>query len=121
MRTHTLIGANTLQSVRNKYPQNTMVNMGIAIARSHHEKWDGSGYPDGLSGEDSPLSARIMAVADVYDALRSRRPYKSPMSHEDSLKKILVGAGQYFDPMLVEALTSTADEFAHIHSRLASA
>jgi putative two-component system response regulator len=77
--------------------------MGIAIARSHHEKWDGNGYPDGLSGEDIPLCARIMALADVYDALRAKRPYKDGMSHEDAREIIIAGSGTHFDPDVVEA------------------
>ena len=114
MKTHSTIGADTLQSARRKYPRNTLLNMGIAIARSHHERWDGSGYPDGLAGEDIPLSARVMAVADVYDALRARRPYKEPFTHEEAAKVIEDGTGTHFDPALVEAFKSVAARFDEV-------
>lgn len=104
MKRHTLIGADTLREVRKKYVLNTYINMGIAIAQSHHEKWDGTGYPDGTSGEDIPLSARIMAITDVYDALRSQRPYKEPFSHEKSIEIIIEGSGTAFDPGIVKEL-----------------
>jgi len=73
MKTHAILGAQTLEAVRTKYPKNAFIDMGIAIAACHHEKWDGSGYPKGMAGADIPVCARIMAVADVYDALRSKR------------------------------------------------
>lgn len=117
MKRHTTIGANTLQKARGKYTKNAFLNMGIAIARSHQEKWDGSGYPDGLAGEDIPLSARIMAVADVYDALRSSRPYKTPFSHEESSTIILKGAGNHFDPAVVDVFDSVNAEFATIRDQ----
>jgi putative two-component system response regulator len=104
----------TLQSARNKYPKNAFINMGIAIARSQHEKWDGSGYPDGLVGEDIPLSAKIMAVSDVYDALRSKRPYKPAFTHEKSCEIIMEGAGRHFDPAVIEAFMAVEAEFAEI-------
>jgi putative two-component system response regulator len=113
MKTHASIGANTLMVVHNKYPKNTFLKMGIAIARSHHERWDGSGYPDGLAGERIPLSARIMAVADVYDALRSRRPYKPAFAHDRCVKIISEGSGRHFDPGVVDA-------FLEVESRLAT-
>jgi len=94
----------SLREVRKKYVLNTYINMGIAIAQSHHEKWDGTGYPDGTSGEDIPLSARIMAITDVYDALRSQRPYKEPFSHEKSIEIIIEGSGTAFDPGIVKEL-----------------
>jgi putative two-component system response regulator len=103
MKTHASLGANTLMVVHNKYPRNAFLKMGIAVARSHHERWDGSGYPDGLVGERIPLSARIMAVADVYDALRSRRPYKPGFAHDRCVKIITEGSGKHFDPGVVEA------------------
>jgi len=118
MKTHTLIGAKTLQTARNNYPRNTFLNMGVAIARSHHEKWNGSGYPDGLSGENIPLSARIMAVADVYDALRSKRPYKDAFTHEESCSIIRGGSGQHFDPAIVDAFIAVETEFAEIRVRM---
>jgi putative two-component system response regulator len=114
IKTHTTIGAMTLQSVRAKYPQNAFINMGIALTRSHHEKWDGSGYPDGFAGEDIPLSGRIVSLADVYDALRSKRTYKEAFSHEQSCTIIREGAGKHFDPAVVDAFVSLGSEFAEI-------
>ena len=114
MKTHATIGADTLQSARKKYPRNFLLNMGIAIARSHHERWDGTGYPDGLAGEDIPLSARVMAVADVYDALRSIRPYKEPFTHMEAVKAIEDGAGTHFDPALVGAFRVVAERFDEV-------
>jgi len=102
MKKHTSIGAETLSAVRGQYPKNAFLNMGIAIARSHHEKWDGNGYPDGLAGDDIPLSARIVAVADTYDALISLRPYKPPFSHEKACDIIMQESGSHFDPGVVE-------------------
>lgn len=122
MKTHTLIGAKALQTVRSKYPKNGFLNMGIAIARSHHERWDGSGHPDGLAGEDIPLAGRIMALADVYDALRSKRPYKEPISHEEACRVILEGDGRtkpdHFDPQVLEAFEAVEAEFAEIRQRM---
>jgi len=118
MKTHTMIGANTLQTARSRYPKNAFINMGIAIARSHHEKWGGNGYPDGLVGEDIPLAARIMAVSDVYDALRSKRPYKSAFTHEKSCEIIMEGAGRHFDPAVINAFTALNAEFAETRNRM---
>lgn len=114
MKQHVVIGAQTLMEVYEKYPKNVFVNMGIVIARCHHEKWDGSGYPEGLSGEDIPVSARIMAVADVYDALSSRRCYKPAYSHDDSCQAIFDGSGGHFDPAVVEGFRTIADQFPEI-------
>lgn len=87
------------------------------IAHGHHEKWDGSGYPQGLSGDAIPLSARIMAVADVYDALISRRVYKPPFSHARAIGMIVEGRGTHFDPDIVDALLDIADDFLNIANR----
>lgn len=89
------------------------------VARSHHEKWDGSGYPDGLKGEEIPISARLMALADVYDALRAKRVYKPQMSHEKAREIICSGKGAHFDPAVVDAFLSTETEFQRILDKYA--
>lgn len=87
------------------------MEMAAEICRGHHEKWNGQGYPLGIAGEDIPLPARIVAVVDVYDALRSRRHYKQPWSHEKALATILQDAGTHFDPRLAEAAKDMEKEF----------
>jgi putative two-component system response regulator len=101
MKTHTSVGAATLEAVRQRYRGNAFLSMGIAIARSHHETWNGLGYPDGLRGEAIPLAARIMAIADVYDALRSNRCYKAALPHDESCRQVLAAGGTHFDPVVV--------------------
>ena len=81
-----------------------MLQMAETIARSHHERWDGNGYPEGLAGEAIPLPARIVAVADVYDALVNERPYKRAWTAEEALAEIVSKAGSMFDPVVVDAL-----------------
>ena len=114
MKTHVTVGYETLASVVTNYPGNAYLKMGMDIARYHHEKWDGSGYQEGLSGEEIPLSARIMAISDVYDALRSRRVYKEPYSHEKSSDILMSGRGSHFDPVLVDVFLAHQDEFRAI-------
>ncbi len=111
MSTHTTLGARTLATVRAQYPNHPFLEMAVHVARSHHERWDGSGYPDGLQGEDIPLCARVVAVADVYDATRSVRPYKSPKSHAEARRLIEGGAGSDFDPRVVAAFSELHHEF----------
>jgi putative two-component system response regulator len=118
MKAHTTFGADTLELVLEKHPANAFVRMGIEIARSHHEKWNGSGYPDGLKGRAIPLSARIMAVADCYDALRSERNYKSAYSHEKSRDIIIRGCGGDFDPEVVDAFCVVQEQFAQVSELL---
>ncbi|BBO84586.1 two-component system response regulator [Desulfosarcina ovata subsp. sediminis] len=118
MKTHTTIGADTLSSVYEQYPNNPFVQMGIDIARFHHEKWDGSGYPDGLVGSAIPLSARIMSLVDVYEALRARRPYKSPFSHDKSRTIIMEGHGIHFDPQVVDGFSRIDAEFDAVYSSM---
>jgi len=118
MKTHTLHGARTLEAVHAQYPGNTFVQMGIEIARSHHEKWNGKGYPDGLQGEQIPVSARIMALADVYDALRSERCYKSAFPHRESCAIIVDDSGEHFDPELVAAFQALESEFEAIRDEM---
>jgi putative two-component system response regulator len=114
MKTHTTHGAQTLEFVLEKHPANGFVRMGIEIARSHHEKWNGSGYPGKLAGDAIPLSARIMAVADVYDALRSQRCYKEAKPHEESCDIILEGSGNSFDPAVVRAFCNVQESFRQV-------
>ena len=86
----------------------------MEIARHHHERWDGRGYPDRLAGAAIPVSARLMAVADVYDALISRRPYKAPMSHDEAMRRLDEGAGAHFDPQVVAAAHACEQRFIEI-------
>lgn len=110
IKLHTTIGANTLREVYQNYPNNYFIAIGIEVAQSHHEKWDGSGYPNGLKGEEIPLSARIMALADVYDALLSKRVYKDSFSLEKTKKIILKGRGKHFEPIIVDVFIDNVEE-----------
>ena len=114
MKQHTVAGAATMEAVRDRYPRNAFIDMGISIARSHHERWDGRGYPDGLSGEEIPLAARIMAVADVYDALRSTRCYKEALSRREARRIIEDGGGAQFDPRVVTAFLDLEEAFDEV-------
>ncbi|MBD3609074.1 MAG: response regulator [Gammaproteobacteria bacterium] len=114
MRNHTVIGADTLREVEAQFPGNPFIRMGIEIAESHHERWDGAGYPYNLSGTDIPLSARILTVSDVYDALTSERCYKDAFSHENSMTMILDGTDKQFDPKIIDALCESEEEFIRI-------
>ena len=116
MKLHPAIGAETLREVDRQHPGNAFIQTGIEIAECHHEKWNGSGYPYGLSGETIPLSARILALGDVYDALTSKRCYKDAFSHEKSVKIILEGNGSHFDPDVVLAFQETELEFQRIRT-----
>lgn len=120
MKSHADHGARTLETVKQEYPRSSLLAMGIAISRHHHEKWDGSGYPHRLAGEDIPLSARIMAVADVYDALRSVRCYKPAFSHEYSSRIIMKKSGAHFDPVVVNAFAELQEEFRKSRDRMDS-
>lgn len=120
MKTHTTLGRDAIQQAENA--------LGIAvefltiakeIALCHQEKWDGSGYPEGLSGDNIPVSARLMAVADVYDALVSRRVYKEGMPHEKAVQIIVEGKGCHFDPDMVDAFVEIHEEFLAIARRYA--
>jgi putative two-component system response regulator len=111
MQLHTSVGAATLEAVWQRYSGNAFLSMGIAIARSHHETWNGTGYPDGLRGEAIPLAARIMAIADVYDALRSNRCYKAALPHDESCRQILAAGGTHFDPVVVASFQGLLQEF----------
>jgi len=117
MKTHTTIGARTLEEALANYPQARFLQVAREIAASHHERWDGSGYPQGLAGEEIPLSARIVAVADVFDALTSRRSYKDPFSHQVARDIIGADAGTHFDPVVVQAFFRAEEDFVEIKNR----
>jgi len=118
MKVHTTLGASTLKAVTEKYPGNMFINLGMEIALSHHEKWDGTGYPQGLSGNKIPFPARIVAVADVYDALRSRRSYRSALNHEQACAQVLDGSGKHFDPQVTGVFGKIKDEFRAICEKM---
>ena len=120
MKTHVIIGYKTLASVEKMHPENLFVKIGREIARYHHEKWDGSGYMDGLAGENIPLSARIMALSDVYDALRSKRVYKEAYTHERAFNIIAEGRGKHFDPIVADIFLKHHFSFRDIFDRLSS-
>jgi len=118
MKKHCALGANTLAAVLERHPDNQFLRMGVAVARSHHEKWDGSGYPDGLKGAAIPLAARIVALADFYDALTSKRCYRPAFSHEDACGMIQEGSGTHFDPDVVAAFRADKDKFRCIRQQM---
>jgi putative two-component system response regulator len=117
MKTHTHIGFDTLSHALRRYPKADYLKMSAEIARSHHEKFDGTGYPDGLKGEKIPLSARIVSLSDVYDALVSKRVYKNAYSHDMSKSIILNDSGTHFDPMVVDAFLTCEEKFIDISER----
>ena len=120
MKTHTTAGHDAIAAAEAVMPfKSPFLQCAREIALSHQEKWDGSGYPQALAGEEIPVAARLMAVADVYDALISRRPYKEPMPHLEAMRIIKEGAGSHFDPDVVEAFLAISDHIAAIASRLA--
>jgi putative two-component system response regulator len=114
MRSHCQIGAETLGAALAQYPNASFLRMARDIALTHHEKWDGSGYPRGLRGAEIPLAGRVMAVADVYDALRAKRVYKASFEHLVCRRMILDGAGTHFDPGVVRAFDAVHERFDEI-------
>jgi len=118
MKQHSVLGANTLGAVLKRHPDNQFLRMGVDVARSHHEKWDGSGYPDGIEGAAIPLAARIVALADFYDALTSKRCYRPAFSHGDTCRMIQEGNGTHFDPDVVAAFKLFEDQFRRIRQEM---
>jgi putative two-component system response regulator len=119
MQKHTTIGFNALTNAIEKYPNAEYLKMSADIALSHHEKFNGSGYPNGIQGEEIPLSARIVALADVYDALVSKRVYKSAMPHETARSIILAERGKQFDPDVIDAFLRCESEFIKVLEKYA--
>jgi putative two-component system response regulator len=118
MKTHCALGRDAIIAAERRLGvELPFLSFAKGIAYSHQEKWDGTGYPEGLSGDDIPISGRLMAVADVYDALISRRVYKEGMPHEKAVGIIVEGKGAHFDPDMVDAFMDMADEFMQIAKR----
>lgn len=118
MKRHPTIGRDALLTAEKRTNTiNSTLKIAAQIAYSHHEHWDGTGYPEGLSGEDIPLPARLMAIADVYDALRSKRAYKAAMPHNVAVQIISEGRSTHFDPQIVDCFLESTDEFQAIASR----
>jgi putative two-component system response regulator len=112
---HSANGAQTLTEVAEQYPlAAAFFSVAVEIARYHHERWDGSGYPERLSGNTIPLPARLFAIADVYDALRCRRPYKAPMTHEEAITEMVTQCAGHFDPALFEVFTGVSNQFEKV-------
>jgi putative two-component system response regulator len=118
MKRHAELGGQTLAAAAAMHPNHTYLLMARDIAFTHHEKYDGTGYPRGLKGEQIPLCGRIVALADAYDALTSKRVYKDAMSHELTAQIIVEDAGTHFDPAVVDAFLACADEFDRVRKLL---
>lgn len=117
MKKHTIYGHEALRRAEEELGTTDFVQMAREIALSHHERWDGTGYPYALKGDDIPVSGRLMAVADVYDALISRRVYKKPFPYEEAVKIIMEGAGNHFDPDIVKQFHRQQEQFREIAIR----
>jgi response regulator RpfG family c-di-GMP phosphodiesterase len=119
MQSHTTIGAETLRAVARRHPFSTgFLHMAIEIAQHHHERWDGTGYPDRLAGEQIPLAARLVAVTDVYDALRSPRVYKPGMTHAEAVTVMTEKSPGHFDPALLDVFRRCADRFDRVYAEV---
>lgn len=118
MRRHTVIGGETLRSVLEQFSGTSFLNMAMEICFYHHERWDGQGYPHGISGLDIPLAARVVALADAYDAITSNRPYKKAEDHAEAVRRIRIDTGKHFDPALVDAFLKSQHEFEIVQRRM---
>ena len=114
MKTHVIVGVDAIERIMSNTREHAFLNHALLIAGTHHEKWDGSGYPVGLRGANIPLEGRLMAIADVYDALISERPYKKAMPHEKARQIIEGGAGSHFDAVLVDVFKNVSGEFEKV-------
>lgn len=119
MKRHTLYGSETIRMAKNLLGDDPFLRMADEIALTHHEKWDGTGYPRGLKGEEIPIPGRLMAVADAYDAIISTRRYKPSLSHEEAVRSMGEKRGTFFDPDLLDAFLAVQDEFRRIAGRFA--
>ena len=118
IKKHTYVGGDTLYAIERRLGASNFLTLAREIAFAHHERWDGEGYPFGLEGDIIPLSARIVALADVYDALTSRRPYKDALPHDKAVEIICEGRGAHFDADVVDAFLSGHEQFDDLRGRL---
>jgi HD-GYP domain-containing protein (c-di-GMP phosphodiesterase class II) len=119
MQTHTTVGAETLEAVAAQFPEAAgFLRMAIDIVRHHHERFDGTGYPQRLAGEAIPLSARIVTIADVYDALRARRAHKPALSHPAAVQLMTSESPGQFDPALLQVFSKCNGEFERVFREL---
>jgi putative two-component system response regulator len=121
MKKHTVFGVQIIEEMQKDTPESSFLAHAKILAGTHHEKWNGAGYPYGLAGKNIPLGGRLMAIADVYDALISIRPYKTPFTHEKAVQIIVDGRGTQFDPDLIELFLSVADKFNQLVQKQNSA
>jgi HD-GYP domain-containing protein (c-di-GMP phosphodiesterase class II) len=118
MKLHANIGQETIQKAQTRLGDGSFLTMGISIAGYHHERWDGTGYPEGLAGEKIPLAARIVSIADVYDALNSPRVYKEAWSHQKTVEFMVNGSGTQFDPELIKIFIEEVKNFETIRDEM---
>jgi len=114
MKTHTTEGERAIDQIASRTDDMEFLSSARLFAGSHHERWDGKGYPRGLAGKDIPIHGRVMAIADVYDALISERPYKKPFTEDEAVKIIMDNAGTQFDPVIANAFYKVREQFAAI-------
>jgi putative two-component system response regulator len=120
MKTHVIIGVRAIEKIMSNAAEHAFLRHALQIAGTHHEKWNGAGYPYALKEDKIPLEGRLMAIADVYDALISERPYKKAFTHEEACKIIEEGAGTHFDPVLVGVFRNVKNEFAKAAREIAA-
>jgi putative two-component system response regulator len=119
MKRHTVYGRDTILAAERKLGNTSFLRFAREIAYTHHERWDGSGYPEGLRGDQIPMPGRLMALADTYDALTSKRVYKSQVSHENAVQIIIEAKGSQFDPDVVDAFLVLKEDFREVALRYA--
>ena len=118
MKTHVAVGVDVVDKMMRNAHEHAFLHHALLIVGTHHEKWDGSGYPTGLKGKNIPLEGRLMAIADVYDSLISMRPYRKALTHEEACRIVEEGAGTHFDPVLVGVFRKVAGEFKRISEEI---
>jgi len=116
VKTHVDFGIKIIQKIKNQVEHMSILNHAEALTGSHHERWDGSGYPHGLKGNGIPLQGRIMAIVDVYEALTSDRPHREKKTHKEAVEIIRNGSGTHFDPELVKAFLECEADFSKIEN-----